>query len=510
MTIASAWSVALDGMDGTMIEVEAAINSGLPRTILVGLPDASLHEARDRCRAALTACQYGWPNELLTINLTPASKPKGGSHYDLAIAAAVLAASGMVPRPVASDLVLMGELGLDGRVRPVRGILPGLLAAQGRGSKQAVVPMDQLGEARLVQGLQIHGVTCLDDLVEVLQGRLVPQRDDLPPPVADQPGGRVRPLDMSDLLGQPEARWAAEVAAAGGHHMFLQGAPGVGKTMLAARLPGLLPELTTAESLEVSALHSLAGHNLNDGLIRRAPFADPHHNATMAAMVGGGSRVARPGAISLAHRGVLFLDEAPEFSPQVMEALRTPMESGEVSIARSQGIVKYPAQFQLVLAANPCPCGMANSAGGKCHCPPAAIRRYNARLSGPILDRVDIHQHMDSVSRAMARADTTAETTAVVAARVADARQRAQHRWLGSGWSRNADVPGHTAREGLPDDCLNALDKQMMKGRLSGRGMDKVARLAWTLADLAGRGRVVTDDLMAAMTLHESEWMVAL
>ena len=291
--------------------------------------------------------------------------------------------------------------------------------------------------------------------------------------------------------------------------MMLQGPPGVGKTMLAQRLPGLLPELTTAEALEVSALHSLAGQELNGELVRRPPFADPHHNATMAAMVGGGSRIPRPGAISLAHRGVLFLDEAPEFAPHVMEALRTPMESGFVNIARSNNIIRYPAQFQLILAANPCPCGMAGTPGSRCRCPSQSIRRYNARLSGPILDRIDIHQRLDSVTRAMARADTSAEPTAQVAERVAEARLRGRRRWQGSGWCRNAEVPGHIARRGLPDDGLSIVEKDILQGQMSARGVDKVARLSWTLADLAGRDDIVADDVMLAMALHHGEWMVA-
>jgi len=509
MSIASAWSIALVGMEGTLVEVEAAISPGLPRTVLVGLPDAALHESRDRCRAALTAAGLGWPSELLTINLTPASLPKAGSHYDLAIAAAVLAASGIVPRHVARGAILMGELGLDGRVRRVRGVLPGLLAARHRGKTAAVVPWEQVGEARLVEGMTVRGVANLDDLVEVLQGRVV-VHDELPAAPPEPPAEAAAPPDLADLTGQPEARWAAEVAAAGGHHMFLHGAPGVGKTMLAVRLPGLLPDLTTPEALEVSALHSLAGDNLNGGLIRRPPFAGPHHNATVAAMVGGGSRLARPGAISLAHRGVLFLDEAPEFAPHVMEALRTPMEAGFVTVARSEGVVRYPSQFQLVLAANPCPCGFSGSPGAACRCAPMAIRRYNSRLSGPILDRIDIHQRMATVPSVLAKADTAVEPTAVVAARVAEARARSQARLRGTGWCRNAEVPGHVARAGVPEAGLALVEKQVLKGHMSARGVDKVARLAWTLADLAGREKVSKDDVAAAMTLNQGEWMVAI
>jgi magnesium chelatase family protein len=308
MSTASAWSVALLGMSGTLVEVEAAIGGGLPRTVLVGLPDAALYEARDRCRAAVAGAGLSWPSQLVTINLTPASLPKAGSHYDLAIVAAVLAASGTVPVEVASSAVLVGELGLDGRVRPVRGVLPALLAARQAGLANAVVPAQQVSEANLVSGVTVWGVSCLDDLVEVLHGRPVlgdPPRQTEVVPVDQSPGP-----DLADVRGQREGCWAIEVAAAGGHHIFLHGAPGVGKSMLAERLPGILPPLSDEHALEVSAVYSLAGEALAGGLIRRPPFTHPHHNASVAAMVGGGSRVARPGAISLAHRGVLFLDES--------------------------------------------------------------------------------------------------------------------------------------------------------------------------------------------------------
>jgi len=342
----------------------------------------------------------------------------------------------------------------------------------------------------------------------VLHGRQV-THDDVPEAVAAETDDEAPPPDLADLLGQPEARWAAEVAAAGGHHMFLHGAPGVGKTMLAMRLPGLLPDLSMPEALEVSAIHSLAGEDLNGGLIRRPPFASPHHNATVAAMVGGGSRLARPGAISMAHRGVLFLDEAPELGAQVLEALRTPMEAGYVSIARSHGVVRYPSQFQLVLAANPCPCGFSEVVGAQCRCAPSAIRRYNARLSGPMLDRIDIHQRMASVPRVLAKADISAEPSVVVADRVAEARARSQARLAGTGWRRNAEVPGHIARAGIPDAGLVLVEKRVLRGQMSSRGVDKVARLAWTLADLAGRGHVTVDDVAQAMTLNQDEWMAA-
>lgn len=506
MGLARSWSVALVGLDGRVVEVEADIGGGLPRTILVGLPDTSLYEARDRCKAAASNSECRWPDKLVTINLSPATLPKAGSHYDLAIVSAVLAADGVI-RPGALDkTVLLGELGLDGRVRPVRGILPAILAATQAGLTRAIVPYSQAPEARLVDGVEIFGVASLSQLIALLNGKPIPEVPpiELPP---DQSPKLQRGLDLVDVVGQVEAKWALEVAAAGRHHLFFSGPPGVGKTMLAERLCGLLPELDLPEALEVSAVHSLAGFNLADGLITRPPYADPHHSASVASVVGGGSRMAKPGAISCAHRGVLFLDEAPEFSVRVLDALRTPLESGVITLGRSEVQARYPARFQLILAANPCPCGQAATPGAQCTCPPMSVRRYADKISGPIRDRLDIRQTFLPIKKAFLRAALErAEPSAVVAERVLAARDRQAHRLKGSGWRTNGEVSGPYVRAHLPlPDGLDLVEDAVSRGRLSPRGVDKVLRVSWTLADLAGCDRPRKEHLQIALAMRRGE-----
>ena len=496
----NAWSVALQGMAGVMVEVEVALGGGLPRVILVGLPDSALYEARDRCRAAVAARQLPWPAQLMTINLTPATLPKGGSHYDLAIIAALLACQGAVPREIAARSVLLGEVGLDGRVRQIRGLIPMLLAAREAGFSQAIVPAVQLREAELVEGLTCWGVAMLDDVVAVLKGEPVTCES---APRGISPSAAPS-LDMADVAGQPEARWALEVAAAGRHHLYFSGPPGVGKTMLASRLPGLLPQLSIAEALEVAAVHSLAGSEVA-GLDRNPPYADPHHSASMASIVGGGQRFARPGAVSLAHRGVLFLDEAPEFSPRVLDALRTPLEKGRIILGRAEGQASYPAQFQLVLAANPCPCGKYQTkAAAECSCATMAIRRYAQRISGPILDRIDIHAALQPVSASLNPiVGEQPEDSTAIAQRVQAARQRQLERYRDHGFLTNAEVPSAFLRHVLPrPDGVDLLDRALERGSLSARGVDKVLRLSWTLADLAQREKPSKDDVYLAMGLR--------
>jgi len=486
-----------------MVEVEAAISSGLPKTIMVGLPDAALYEARDRCRAAMASARFGWPSDPVTINLSPATLPKAGSHYDLAIAAAVAAAGRRFDPAALEGTALFGELGLDGRVRTVRGLLPALLAVARRGFGRVIVPAGQLREAALVEGLGIAGAADLADLFDILRGG--PGAVAPPPSAPADDAGP--PLDLADVVGQVEGKWALEVAAAGRHHLFLHGPPGVGKTLLAERLPGLLPDLEPSEALEVSAVHSIAGLNLDGGLVRRPPYADPHHSASVASLVGGGARIALPGAVSRAHRGVLFLDEAPEFSPRVMEALRVPLESGRIVLGRAVATATYPASFQLILAANPCPCGQAGVPDGNCRCAPMAVRRYATRISGPILDRIDIHQQLRQVRAALLGGNhPPGEGSGVVAERVLAARDRQRQRLAPSGWRTNGEVPGPALRKRLPlPDGSELLDAAVARGRLSARGVDKVLRLAWTIADLAGDSRPMRQQLHTALAMRRGE-----
>jgi magnesium chelatase family protein len=506
MGLACAWSVALVGLEGRVVEVEADIGAGLPRTVLVGLPDTSLYEARDRCKAAVGNSAHTWPQSLLTINLSPATLPKTGSHYDLAIVAAVLAAADVFRRDQLSGTVLLGELGLDGRVRPVRGILPAVLAAAQAGFSRAIVPLRQAAEAGLVEGIEVFGIGSLAQLVALFNDEPVPFAEPIEV-TGETATSEQRDLDLADVVGQLEAKWALEVAAAGRHHMFLHGPPGVGKTMLAERLPGLLPDLSVQEALEVSAVHSLAGFNLSDGLLTRPPYSDPHHSASVASIVGGGTRMAKPGAISCAHRGVLFLDEAPEFSARVLDALRTPLESGVITLGRSEVQARYPARFQLILAANPCPCGQASTPGARCNCPPMAVRRYADKISGPVRDRIDIQQGFVPMRKAFLRAAALrVESSAAVALRVLEARARQSHRLAGSGWRTNGEVPGPYLRGQLPlPDGLGILEDAVSRGKLSPRGVDKVLRVAWTLADLAGRDRPGRDQVTVALAMRRGE-----
>ncbi|MCZ2859872.1 YifB family Mg chelatase-like AAA ATPase [Blastococcus sp. VKM Ac-2987] len=500
MTLARTWSVGLAGVQGAMVEVEVDIAAGLPGVVLVGLPDAVVRQSVDRVRAAVVNAGGEFPARRITIGLSPASMPKQGSGFDLALAAAVLAAAGAVRRRAVERLVLLGELGLDGSVRAIRGVLPAVLAAARAGHRQVVVPAANAAEAALVERVEVLAVESLAQLVEHLRGEAVlrpHERGPLPPqpPVAD----------LGDVVGQAAGRRAVEVAAAGGHHLFLSGPPGAGKTMLAERLPGLLPALDEQAALEVTAIHSIAGTLPADApLVTRPTFEAPHHSATMAALIGGGSGQIRPGALCRAHRGVLFVDEAPEFPRAVLDTLRQPLERGQVTIHRAAGSATFPCRAQLVLAANPCPC--ASAAGDTaCTCSPLERRRYQSRLSGPLLDRVDLRVELPPVTRAAWLDGLGApESTAVVAERVRRARAAAGERLAGTGLGLNSQVPGRMLRErfAVPRSSLRLAERALERGSLSVRGFDRVVRVAWTLADLAGRTVPGPDEVAEALGMR--------
>lgn len=511
MSSATTLAVALNGLAGSIIEVEAHCANGLPAFVLVGLADTAIKEARERVRAAINAVGISWAERRVTVNLSPADIPKTGTGFDLALAVALLSAGGYINPALTRGVVHIGELSLDGFLRPVRGVLPAVNAAVAAGYNTVIVPAQCADEARLVPAAQVIGASNLAQVlryygnhqVALPRGRKVNQVS--PAPSAQSEASQASELDLSQVVGQSEARYALEVAAAGGHHMLMIGPPGAGKTMLAQRLPGILPDLSDADAVTVTSVHSLAGTlEAKKGLLRRPPLRSPHHSATRAAIVGGGSGLARPGDISLAHCGVLLLDEAPEFAPSVLDCLRQPLESGTITIDRARGRATYPAKFQLVLAANPCPCGKASAKGDKCTCSSLRRRNYLQRLSGPLLDRIDIQIEVMALSSSALRGLGQGESSSQVAARVAQARAHARRRLADTPWSLNSQVPGYWLRGPQADlnpQVLGLLELAMRAG-LSLRAIDRVLRVAWSIADLQGHERLTKTDVASAISLR--------
>jgi magnesium chelatase family protein len=516
MTLGRTKAVGLNGVSGFVVEVEAHVAGGFPGFFLSGLGDSAVKQAPDRIKAVASLIDEMLVSQRrVTVNLSPAGRRKVGTGFDLGIFVAVAAAMRIISTRVVREVVHIGELGLDGAVRGVPGVLPAIHAAALAGVRHVVVPVANAAEARLVSGIDVHPVADVRELVsryrEIDAGRPV---DPVPEPRPPASSGPPRGADLSEVLGQAEAKIALEIAAAGGHHLLLAGPPGAGKTMLAERLPGLLPPLDEKQSMSVTAIHSVLGLLDDVRLITRPPFVAPHHGASQAAIIGGGSGHIRPGAITQANCGVLFLDETPEFDKAVLQALRTPLERGTVTIARARETVTFPAHFQLVLAANPCPCGNGWGKGLDCTCSVVMRRNYFGKLSGPLLDRVDLQVHVQPPGLSMA-AHAPGDDTRVVAARVAAARAMQRERWRGllvDGWTVNAQVPGSLLRSPawrLPSSAMAPLDRALERGVISLRGYDRTLRCAWSIADLSGLQRPGRDQVELALSLRRQNGVAA-
>lgn len=499
--LAKIHSATVEGVTGLLVEVEVDIAFGLPAFATVGLPEAAVRESKDRVKAAIKNSGYEFPAHRITVNLAPADLRKAGTAYDLPIAVGIIAASGICPDLTLNRYLLIGELSLDGRVRPVPGVLPIVLAARRQGLAGVVVPMENAREAAVVQGVDVIPVRYLHQAIDFFAGieEILPEEVDVE---AFFRGGHPFDADLSEVKGQEHAKRALEIAAAGGHNLLFEGPPGSGKTMMARRLPSIMPDLTLDEALETTGIYSVAGLvGKEEGLVTQRPFRAPHHSISDAGLIGGG-QVPRPGEVSLAHNGVLFLDELAEFKKNILEGLRQPLEDGSVTISRAASSLSFPANFVLVAASNPCPCGFLGDENHQCSCSPTQIQRYRGRISGPLLDRIDMYVEVAAVQFKELSALSDGESSATIKERVVRARARQRERFSGlSQVYSNSQMSAKLIKRfcALDRPAEQLLEKAMQRLGLSARAYRRIQKIARTIADLAGEERIQTAHVAEAI-----------